>query len=134
MLALKVNFFVETFGYEVHIITTEGISGTPFFNFHPFVQIHDLNIHFDVWMPKYKRFLMYAYKRFLYKRRLEQCLNKIKPDITIAMLRREVGIFVQYVRWKHQNSGKSFSIKIDFFTYKSTTVKISTQVCVGTIG
>lgn len=34
---------------------------------------------------------MYAYKRFLYKRRLEQCLNKIKPDITIAMLRREVG-------------------------------------------
>lgn len=66
VLALKVNFFVETFGYEVHIITTEGISGTPFFNFHPFVQIHDLNIHFDVWMPKYKRFLMYAYKRFLY--------------------------------------------------------------------
>ena len=87
VLALKVNFFVETFGYEVHIITTEGISGTPFFNFHPSVQIHDLNIHFDVWMPKYKRFLMYAYKRFLYKRRLEQCLNKIKPDITIAMLR-----------------------------------------------
>ena len=35
VLALKVNFFVETFGYEVHIITTEGISGTPFFNFHP---------------------------------------------------------------------------------------------------
>lgn len=30
VLALKVNFFVETFGYEVHIITTEGISGTPF--------------------------------------------------------------------------------------------------------
>ena len=92
VLSLKANYFVENFGYEVHIITTEGGSGTPFFYFHPSIQIHDLDMHFAVWYPVYKRLFMYIYKHFLYKKRLRQCLYKIKPDITITMQRREIGL------------------------------------------
>lgn len=91
VLSLKANYFSEIFGYEIHIITTEGASGTTFFYFHPSIQIHDLNIHFDACIPAYKRLFMYIYKRFLYKKRLKQCLHKINPDITIAMQRREIG-------------------------------------------
>lgn len=31
VLSLKANYFSEIFGYEIHIITTEGFSGATFF-------------------------------------------------------------------------------------------------------
>lgn len=33
----------------------------------------------------------FFHKRYLHKKRLNRCLNKIKPDITVIMTRREVG-------------------------------------------
>lgn len=91
VLSLKANYFAQHFGYQIYIVTTEGRTSSSFYHFHSSIKIHDLDIHFDAHVPVYKRFFIHAWKRFLYKRRLNQYLNRVNPDITIAMLRREVG-------------------------------------------
>lgn len=95
ILAIKANYFVNRFGYEIHIVTTDNADKDPYFSLHPSIQIHNLNINYDKWMPLYKRFWTYFYKRYIHKKRLRKCLNKIKPDFTILMLRRELGFITK---------------------------------------
>lgn len=90
VLAIKANYFVEKLGYEVHIIITDGKNSSPFFPLHSSIKVHQLNINYDNYIAPYKRVWEYIRKRYLHKKRLNECLNQIKPDITVIMTRREV--------------------------------------------
>lgn len=78
------------YGYEIHIVITDNGDKKPYFDLHPSIRIHNLDINYDEALPLYKRFFCYAYKRAIHKKRLDRCLNQLKPDITILMLRREL--------------------------------------------
>lgn len=92
VLTIKANYMAEHFGYEVHIILTDGKDRPFAYPLHPAVKIHQLDINFDRWggLPFYKKVPMYFRKQRLYKRRLKACLYSLRPDITISMLRREI--------------------------------------------
>lgn len=92
VLTLKANYFAEHFGYEIHIILTDGKNKEPYYELHPSITIHQLDINYDEMYgrPLLKRISGYWRKQHLYKQRLNECLCKIRPDITISLLRREI--------------------------------------------
>lgn len=92
VLTLKVNYMTEVYGYEIHIILTDGRDKKPYYELNPKIQIHQLDINYDLLygMPLYKRIWGYIKKQYLFKKRLNHCLINIKPDITVSLLRRDI--------------------------------------------
>ncbi|NBK99987.1 MAG: glycosyltransferase family 4 protein [Erysipelotrichia bacterium] len=92
VLTLKANYFSQVFGYEIHIILTDGKNKEPYYELDPSIRIHQLDINYDdlYELPLHKRLLRYLQKQSLFQKRLSKCLNEIKPNITISLLRREI--------------------------------------------
>jgi Glycosyltransferase len=92
VLTLKVNYMTEVYGYEIHVILTDGRDKKPYYELNPEIQIHQLDINYDLLygMPLYKRIWGYIKKQCLFKKRLNDCLINIKPDITVSLLRRDI--------------------------------------------
>lgn len=93
VLTIKANF-LATHGYEVHIVITDGGGKEPAFPLESSIQIHQLNIGFEE-LYRYSllhRVWLYKQKMRIFRKELDACLNKIKPDITISLLRRDINI------------------------------------------
>lgn len=92
VLSLKANYFAEHFGYEIHIIMTDGRGKKPYYTLHPSICMHQLDVNFEQLndLPLYKRLIGYIRKQWLFKKKLNECLWDIKPDITISLLRRDI--------------------------------------------
>lgn len=92
VLTLKTNYFAEHFGYEIHIILTDGKNRKPYYELHPSIIVHQLDINYDELYGRtlLKRIPEYWKKQRLYRKRLNECLCEIHPDITISLLRREI--------------------------------------------
>lgn len=92
VLTLKANYFAEVFGYEIHIILTEGKGRKPAYELHPSITIHQLDINYEELdgMHLYKKFPKYIAKQRMFKKKLDECLHQIRPDITISLLRRDI--------------------------------------------
>lgn len=90
--SLKAIYFAEKLGYDVYIVLTEGEKTEPFYPLSPKITLINLEINYDELYGKsfLKRVFSYFYKQTLFKRRLTNCLVRIKPDITISTLRREI--------------------------------------------
>lgn len=97
VLTLKANYFAETFGYEIHIILTDGQEKKPYYSLHPSITVHQLDINYDLLygLPLHRRITGYWQKQRLFKKRLNACLHQIKPDITISLLRRDINFINQ---------------------------------------
>ena len=97
VLTMKANYFAEHFGYEITIIITEG-KGKP--NFYPLsdkVRVINLELNFEeLWhRPFISKALIYLRKQRQYKRLLTNELMKLRPDITVTLLRREINFINQ---------------------------------------
>ena len=92
VVTTKANYFAEHFGYEVSIIVTEGNGDHSFFHLSKKVEVINLGIAFeDLWNKSFfKKLLLYSKKQRQYKKLLRHELLRIKPDITISTLRREI--------------------------------------------
>lgn len=92
VVTAKANYFAEHFGYEVTIIVTEGNGDHSFFHLSKRVEVINLNIAFeDLWnKPFITKLFLYSKKQRRYKQLLKRELIRIKPDITISTLRREI--------------------------------------------
>lgn len=92
VLTLKANYFAEKFSYEIHIILTDGKDRKPYYDLHPSITIHQLDIDFDALnnLRFYKKLPKYLFKQRLFKKKLNECLHQIHPDITISLLRRDI--------------------------------------------
>lgn len=92
VLTAKVNYFVNTFGYEIHIFLTDGKGKDPYYPLDPRVNVHHLDINFDgiFTLPLLQRILAYLKKQRLFKERLAKKLKQIKPHITVSLLRRDI--------------------------------------------
>lgn len=92
VLTMKANYFAEHFGYDITILLTEG-KGLPFF-YHVSDKIkiinYDLNFE-QLWKcPFWKKFFIYIPKQIKYRRLVRKELMRIRPDITVSLLRREI--------------------------------------------
>ena len=119
VLTLKANFFADNYGYDVTIITTDGEDKKCFFPLSDKVKVINLGIHFeDMWHRSFlKRLCMYLPKERQFKKLLTTELNRIKPDITISVLRREINFLTEI----HDGSKKIGEIHINRAHYRNFT-------------
>ena len=92
VVTAKANYFSDHFGYEVTIIVTEGNGDHSFFHLSKRVEVINFGLAFeDLWnKPFFRKFVLYLRKQRKYKKLLKRELLRIRPDITISTLRREI--------------------------------------------
>ena len=119
VLTLKANYFADVFGYDVTIILTDGEGKEYFFSLSPKVKVLNLGINFEeMWHHSFfKRLSLYLPKEKEFKRKLSIELNRIKPDITISLLRREINFLTEI----NDGSKKIGEIHINRAHYRNFT-------------
>ena len=92
VLTLKANYFAEHFGYDITIILTEGKDKPLFYPLSEKIKVINLNIGFEeLWTCSFlKKIFVYLKKQRLFKKKIETELMRLRPDITISLLRREI--------------------------------------------
>ena len=92
VLTMKANYFAEHFGYDITIILTEGEGKPLFYPLSDKVKVVNLNIGFEeLWTCSFiKKIFIYLKKQYLYRKMLKNELMRIRPDITVSTLRREI--------------------------------------------
>ena len=92
VLTLKANYFAEHFGYDITIILTDGNGKPLFYPLSNKIRVINLNIGFEeMWTCSFiKKILVYLKKQHRYKKLLTAELMRLRPNITISLLRREI--------------------------------------------
>lgn len=92
VLTLKVNYFAEHFGYDITVILTEGQGKPYFYPLSDKIKVINLNIGFEeLWTCSFaKKIFVYLKKQCQFKNVLTKELMRIRPDVTISLLRREI--------------------------------------------
>lgn len=92
VLSQKVNYLAEHTDYELFVVLTENASKPHYFKLSPKVKYVNFDINFEViqTMPLYRKILFYLIKTYQYKRALTKYLMKVRPDITVSVMRREI--------------------------------------------
>ena len=119
VLTLKANYFADIYGYDVTIITTDGNDKPNFFPLSKSVKVLNLDIYFEeMWHRSFfKRLCLYIPKEKRFKKRLTEELYRIRPDITISLLRREINFLTDI----HDGSKKLGEIHINRAHYRNFT-------------
>ena len=92
VLTAKANYLADKLNYDVYIIITDDKGTKPYFPLSDKINVIQLDVNIDnLWQyPIWKRLYLYQKKMKEYKRKLEICLNTLRPDITVSLLRREI--------------------------------------------
>ena len=92
VLTLKANYFAEHCGYDITIILTEGKDKPFFYPLSDKIKVINLDINFEeLWTCSFiKKVIVYLKKQRLFKKLLTSELMRIRPDMTISLLRREI--------------------------------------------
>ncbi len=92
VLTLKANYFAEHYDYDITIILTEGKDKPFFYPLSPKIKVINLDINFEeLWTCSFvKKIFVYLKKQRLYRKLVETELMRLRPDVTISLLRREI--------------------------------------------
>ena len=92
VLTLKANYFADHFGYDITIILTEGRDKPLFYPLSEKIKVFNLDINFEeLWTCSFiKKIFVYLKKQRIFKKKLTAELMRIRPDITVSLLRREI--------------------------------------------
>ena len=121
VISVKASYFAEVFGYDVTIIVTDGNEKTTFFQISSKVQIVNLNLGFEeLWKVSFlKKLLLYAVKQRKFRKLLTEELMRIRPDITISVLRREIN-FINEIK---DGSHKLGELHVNRSNYRNFTLR-----------
>ena len=97
VLTLKASYFAEHFGYDITIILTEGKDKPLYYPLSDKVKVVYLGINFEeLWTCSfYKKVVLYLQKQYQFKKELTAELMRIRPDITVSLLRREINFITK---------------------------------------
>ena len=126
VVSLKANYFAESFGYEVTIIVTEGQGRDCFFPLSSKVNVINLNLGFEeLWKVSFiKKIFLYLKKQYRYKKLLKEELLRLRPDITISVLRREIN----FINSIHDGSRKVGELHVNRSNYRNFAVWNSNRI------
>lgn len=104
VVSVKANYFADILDYDVTIIVTEGHGSNSFFQLSPKVNVVNLGLRFEeLWnIPFINKVILYLYKQKHYKKLLIAELVRIRPDITISTLRREINFLCDIKDGSHK--------------------------------
>lgn len=117
VLTLKANYFADHYGYDVTIILTEGCDKPLFYPLSDKVKVINLDINFEeLWGCSFLRKVhLYLRKQHLFRRMLKAELMRIRPDITVSLLRREIN----FINSIHDGSRKIGELHINRANYRN---------------
>ena len=117
VLTLKANYFAEHFGYDITIILTERRDKPLFYPLSDKIKVINLDINFEeLWYCSFiKKVLVYLKKQRQYKKLLTAELMRIRPDITISLLRREIN----FINEIHDGSEKIGELHVNRANYRN---------------
>jgi len=117
VLTLKANYFAEHFGYDITIILTEGKDKPLFYPLSDKIKVINLDINFEeLWTCSFvKKVYVYLAKQRIYKKRLTVELMRVRPDITISLLRREINFLTSI----HDGSKKIGELHVNRANYRN---------------
>ena len=120
VVTLKANYFADYYGYDVTIIITEGKGKPYFYPLSDKIKVVNLDINFEkLWTcGLLKRILIYLPKQYRYKRLLKRELMRIRPDITISMLRREIN-FINEIKDGSKKIGEMHINRANFRKFEA---------------
>lgn len=126
VVTLKASFFAEVFGYDVTIIVTEGQGRESFFPLSDKVRVINLQLDFeDLWNVSFmKKIFLYLQKQRHYKKLLSIELMRLRPDITISVLRREIN----FINSIHDGSRKIGELHVNRSNYRNFTSRDSSFI------
>lgn len=92
VLTMKANYFAEHYGYDITIILTEGMGKPNFYPLSDKITVINLDLNFEaLWHQSFvKKALIYLKKQRQFRRLLTAELMRIRPDVTVSLLRREI--------------------------------------------
>ena len=92
VLTLKANYFADHYGYDITIVLTEGKNKPLFYPLSDKIKMVNLDIDFEeLWTCSFlKKVIVYLQKQRIFRKRLTAELMRLRPDITISLLRREI--------------------------------------------
>ena len=92
VLTLKANYFADHYGYDITIVLTEGKKKPLFYPLSDKIKVVNLDIDFEeLWTCSFlKKVIVYLQKQRIFRKRLTAELMRLRPDITISLLRREI--------------------------------------------
>ena len=120
VLTLKANYFAENFNYDITIILTEGKGKPLFYPLSGLVKVVNLDINFEeLWKCSFvKKILVYLKKQRLYKKKLKTELMRMRPDITVSLLRREIN-FVTKIKDGSRKVGELHVNRANYRNFKT---------------
>ena len=120
VLTQKVNYFADHFGYDITIILTDGKDKPLFYQLSDKVKVINLNIGFEeLWTCSFlKKIFIYLRKQHQYKKLLNKELLRIRPDITVSMLRREIN-FINDIKDGSKKIGEIHINRVNFRNFES---------------
>lgn len=132
VLTLKANYFADVLNYKITIIITDGKNKKPYYKLSPLIKVINLYINYDDLYGKslFKRIIGYLYKQRLFKKKLKEELYKIRPDITISTLRREIN-FINSIHDGSLKVGEIHFNKANYRDFKSEKALPIVQKIVG---
>ena len=97
VLTMKANYFADVYGYDITIILTDGKGKPHFYPLSEKIKVINLDIDFDeLWQYKFfGQILPYLRKQRVFRKRLTAELMRLRPDITISLLRREINFITK---------------------------------------
>lgn len=92
VLSQKINYLAEHTNHELHMILTEKAGVPWYYKINPRVKWVNFDINFDELdtMPLPKKIFKYLIKQRRYKKHFTSYLMKVRPDITVSTVRREI--------------------------------------------
>ena len=126
VVSVKASYFAEVYHYDVTIIVTEGNGRDCFFPLSDKVKVINLNLGFEeLWKVSFmKKIFLYLGKQFKYRRLLKSELMRIRPDITISVLRREIN----FINSIPDGSRKIGELHVNRSNYRNFTSRDSNLV------
>ena len=92
VLSQKVNYLARHTDYDLYVVLTEQASKPWYYQLEPRVKHVNFDLNFDdlYQLPLLRRLLAYRKKQKQYRRLLTDYLMKVRPDITVSVMRREI--------------------------------------------
>ena len=125
VLTLKANYFAEHYGYDITIILTEGKDEPPFYPLSDKIKVINLNIGFEkLWTCSFlKKIIVYLKKQRQFRKALTNELMRLRPDITISLLRREIN-FINEIKDGSRKIGELHINRANYRNFNTEDVGI----------
>lgn len=119
VLTMKANYFAEQFGYNITIIITEGKGKPVFYPLSDKIHVINLDLNFEeLWHRSFlSKSILYLRKQRKYKRLVTNELMKLRPDITVTLLRREIN-FINQIKDGSRKIGEMHVLRSHFRNFE----------------